>query len=242
MKPLIGITPNIIRHEPWAPLQYGQNDTYTNAVISTGGLPIILPLTDDHDTLYELYEKLDGLLLAGGEDIQSPASLRDRSETKLTQWALRDHKPILATCRGMQLLNQVRGGTLYHEIATSVPNALDHRTSEEAKDIAHVASTMSVDRKSQLYKYLRATDLGINEYHHQAIDQLGHGLRAVGWTTDGIIEAIESTDGFFVFGVQCHPESLLVERTELRWRPLFAGLTESALAYHDHSRFALGAS
>jgi putative glutamine amidotransferase len=231
MTPLIGITPNIIRHEAWAPLQYGQNDTYVNAILTTGGLPVIVPLTDDHTLLRALYRRLDGLLLAGGEDISATPSLRDRTEIQLTRWALQDHKPLFGTCRGLQIMNHVAGGTLHPDISTSFPDALDHSQSEAAHNIAHVAHQIKIDPASQLYHHVRTETLGINEYHHQAIDKLGGGFKATAWTADGIIEAIERPGYRFCIGVQCHPESLVTQGTEPGWRPLFEAFVTSAMRH-----------
>ncbi|MDB5178727.1 MAG: peptidase [Patescibacteria group bacterium] len=234
MRPIIGITPNSICHEPWAPLQNGQNDTYVRAVLLAGGVPVILPLIDDEEVLRELYDLLDGIILAGGENIASPPSARDRMERLLVTWASEDGKPLLGTCRGMQVINWVRGGGLPEDItAAAYPEMLDHGASEKAQDISHIAHRMHLAPESRLYKLL-GPDPDINEYHGQAIVYVGEGLDVVGWTSDGVPEALEGTNAeTFVFGVQCHPESLVVGGTAMVWWPLFTGLIAASAKWRD---------
>lgn len=226
-KPLIGLTPNVIVHEPWAPIQYGQNSTYTDAIIAAGGLPVILPLTSDDKILVQLYERLDGLVLCGGEDLD-PANLRDQVETTLLRRALADDLPVLATCRGMQLLNAVLGGSLHQDIGAEISGTLDHNNSRHAQDIAHIANQIQIIPDSLLGRTL-GTSIGINEYHHQAVKDLGTGLKVTAKTADGVIEGIEWPAKKFCVGVQCHPESL-APKSEPRWAKLFQTFVIAAKA------------
>ncbi len=227
MKPLIGITTSLMPQEDWEPKKHGQNETYSQALIRAKALPVLIPLTDDKPTLRGLYERLDGILLAGGVDLETPPNLRDRTELTLIGWALEDGKPLLGICRGLQMINQALGGQLYQDIATEVPGALNHRASRDAKTAGHVAGNMNIEPKSRLGGWLGTSTVSTNEFHHQAVKQLGQGLKAVGWSSDGLIEAIESDDNRFVVGVQCHPESL-VAHAEPRWRPLFTAFIAAA--------------
>lgn len=127
MRPLIGVTTGLIRHADhlWEPTVYGQSHTYSDAVIHAGGTPFLITLTTDTAVLKDIYERLQGILFSGGNDIspllygEEPYStthqiheLRDSTEATLMKWAIRDGKPILAICRGMQLLNAL-GGVRY---------------------------------------------------------------------------------------------------------------------------------
>jgi len=143
-KPLIGVTAGEIhdRDHPWTPLAYGQSRTYTDSVIAAGGVPVILPITDDTSIMDEYYERMDGWLFAGGNDldpqlygqtkgvhVKDVSEIRDYLEVYLMKKALSDKKPVLGVCRGMQLLNVLRGGTLYQDIPTDLPGKQNHRRS-----------------------------------------------------------------------------------------------------------------
>lgn len=244
MKPLIGVTAEEIKNQirPWGPTLHGQNHTYADAIIRAGGIPVIVPLTTDRSVLHELNQRLDGLLLAGGRDInprlykQKPApttdaasDLRDSTEIYLLQQALDNQKPVLAICRGMQLLNVACGGNLYQDIATELKTAVDHQSSTRAKDHAHLAHALRIEPESKLASVLGIHHIDANSHHHQAVKRLGNGLAAVAWTEDGIIEAIESIDDSFVFGIQAHPESLEA-KAEPQWQKLFGAFVRTAQA------------
>lgn len=245
-KPLIGITAGEARnlYYPNAPRMYGQQYTYIDAIERAGGVPIILPIVKDEAILRELFENCDGILLAGGNDIGpkrygekvSPHTKhiheeRDAQELKLGTWAVSDNKPLLAICRGMQMLNVLRGGTLYQDIPTELPNADTHeipdeKSSEREHQIVHL---LSIEPNSQLAKILNMKTIGANAYHHQAIKILGKGLVVTARTPDEVIEAVELPDHPFAIGVQAHPESLEAD-IEPEWRHLFSAFVEAASA------------
>jgi putative glutamine amidotransferase len=235
MIPVIGLTVGEITSEehPWAPKVYGQSHTYVDAVVRAGGAPFLMPLTHDEQILRALYERCDGLLLAGGNDIDpqlygaqpSPLTVkvstrRDSQELKLIEWAFADKKPVLGICRGMQLLNVARGGDLYQDVETEVPGAQNHHISTDRKNFADTAHRLAIEPDSKLAHILQTKTIGTNAHHHQSVRQLGKGLRTTAQTSDGIIEAIELEGDHFVVAVQSHPESLEAE-TELRWQKLF---------------------
>lgn len=234
MLPLIGITTGEIHNiaEPWSPVAYGQSHTYIDVIVSAGGVPVLIPILQDETVLRQLYGTLDGLFLAGGNDIepklygQSPgihttdySIRRDSSEVLLATWALADKKPILGICRGMQLVNALQGGTLYQHIPADFPDAEDHHSSTKAKDLEHFAHTLRIDPASQLRTILQADHIRTNTHHHQAIKGLGAGLKATAWAADGVIEAVEMADYPYMIGVESHPESLT--RAEPGWKHLF---------------------
>jgi putative glutamine amidotransferase len=241
-RPLIGVTAGEIvnAHYSWSPITYGQLHTYSDAVIHGGGVPLIIPLTEDTGVLRELYERLDGILLAGGNDInphlydEDPlasvsrvSDLRDTVELQLIRWARADGKPILAICRGMQLLNVACGGTLYQDIASQIPTAQDHTASAEIQDYTHVAHQLSIQPGSKLAQITHALTIKSNTLHHQAVKDLAEGFVAVAWAEDGVIEAIESVDDSFMIGVQLHPEAL-ENSSEPTWQKLFTAFAEAS--------------
>ena len=135
-KPLIGITPGEIFNKkfPWAPVIYGQAHTYIDSVIDAGGIPIVLPLTEDKEVLSQLATRLDGLLLSGGNDISpklygeekyketlDTSDLRDGVEKFMLDKMIETERPVLAICRGIQFLNVYQGGTLYQDKAQLKP-------------------------------------------------------------------------------------------------------------------------
>ncbi len=200
---------------------YGQSVTYCEAVERAGGVPCLIPLMADLENLRPLYDKLDGIIFAGGNDIspqmfgekpypttKSTSDRRDALETKLMRWALHDHKPILGICRGMQLLNVVNGGTLYQDIPTDLPDASDHEISAHFKSFEHQGHTVRIKRDSKLAGIMKQDTMHTNSLHHQAVKRVAANFEAVAWTDDDVIEAIESQDSYFTIGVQCHPEAL----------------------------------
>lgn len=234
MRPLIGITTGEIRNlnESWAPVSYGQSYTYSECIINAGGVPVFIPLTNDLAVVQEIYARLDGILFSGGNDVDAKlynripykdhevySERRDYMENYMMREALKDNKPLLCICRGMQLLNIHLGGSLYQDLSRDAPDAGDHQLSSKAKDIMHIAHRLKIDKNSRLKEITGTTRLGANTHHHQAIDKLAVKLKAVAWAKDGIIEAVELAGHPYCFGVQCHPESLALKMPE--WQNLF---------------------
>jgi putative glutamine amidotransferase len=240
-KPLIGITAGEIYNlqYPWAPVTHGQRHTFIDSVIRAGGVPVILPLTDQKDVIDNWADKIDGLLLSSGNDVHpeqygekpykklhDPSTLRDEVELRLLEKVLEKDIPILAICRGMQLLNIIKGGTLYQDINTDLPRSLNHNHSVELENMEYVAHSMTINQDSKLYKILGVKKIDTNTQHHQAIKKLGKGLKVTSRSDDDIIEAIETDDNRFIIGVQGHPESL--DRVLPEWDKLFEAFVTSA--------------
>ena len=240
MKPLIGITTGEIYNlaSPWAPRAYGQSHTYSDAIIRAGGAPVLIPMTTDVDTLKRIYGLLDGILFAGGNDINPSlydeeaseytkdiSDKRDELEAKLLDWTVRDKKPMLAVCRGAQLWNARLGGSLYQDILTEFPNASDHDISTKLENLEHVAHTLKVDKTSHFARIINSFTIKANSHHHQAFKVLGRGIKASAWAEDGVIEAIESQDDSYAIGLQCHPESL--HKVEPKWDLVFQSFIDS---------------
>ena len=239
MKPLIGITAGTIYNKefPYYPFTYGQMHTYAEAVSVGGGTPVILPIGEVKDVL----PRLDGVLFAGGNDVspelygEKPLHVekrgvdapRDEFEVALMKQALAEHVPVLAICRGMQLLNVVRGGTLYQDIGAQVPGAHEHKGRMIKEDFQHLAHELSIVPESKLAEILGTVKIKSNTHHHQAVHAVGKDLTVNAHAEDGIVEGIEDMSRGFVMGVQPHPESL-VATGQLQWRPLFAAFVDAA--------------
>ena len=224
-RPLIGVsTSEVRRPERTQPSEQSEpqrtelalGTSYLEAVEQAGGVPVILaPLcTAGTDALLD---KIDGLCLSGGPDI-TPSSYRadphadlgptepelDAFELYLARRARMRGLPVLGICRGAQLLNVSRGGTLVQHLPDVVEHAR-HRQQEPADQVTHA---VSVRARSRLHRTVGSGELQVNSLHHQAIDRLGAGLRAVAWSDDGVIEAVEVPAGEFAVGVQWHAECL----------------------------------
>lgn len=191
---------------------------YLEALEGTGGVPLVVPPMG-LDAAEALLDGVDGLCLSGGPDIhpaaygQAPhAELgptereMDAFEAALVRAADRRGMPILAICRGLQLVNVARGGTLHQHLPDVVGNAVEHRQSERAENPTHA---IEVAGDAQLAAILGWRQGEVNSFHHQAVDQLGMGLVATAWSPDGTIEALEAPDRPFLVGVQWHAECLV---------------------------------
>jgi putative glutamine amidotransferase len=187
---------------------------YVDVVRVAGGVPLILPPVEGETP--EGLDAIDGLILPGGGDVDPVhyggghhdanygiSNERDRFELGLARAALaRRGLPILCVCRGAQLLNVALGGDLIAHIPDHFGTTVVHRT-PQLKPVPH---GVRLDPGSQLAALLDGTELVVQSVHHQAVGRLGEGLRAVGWSDDGVVEAVESAMHPFVIGVQWHPE------------------------------------
>lgn len=195
------------------------SDAYIQAVKSVGALPIVLPLIKSKTVIQEYIELCDGFLFCGGGDItpllfgQEPATnvgktdiTLDLFQIRLMKAVLTADKPVLAICRGMQVLNVACGGTIYQDINLVDFETINHmQNSISRRDISH---KVIFEPESKVHKILGSFAY-TNSFHHQSIDRLGKGLTVSGFTGDAIVEAIEMPSHTFVLGVQWHPESML---------------------------------
>jgi len=220
--------------------RFSNNESYSKAVQAAGGGPILIPHQEEPAELRRIYEVLDGILLPGGLDIhpkyfgQDPHPALDPvdvgldvAETTMLPWALEDDMPVLGICRGEQVLNVVMGGTLIQDIYTEYPTTIDHRESFKRKIRDYLAHDIAVDPNSRLRGFVDADRVWVNTSHHQSVDRVAPGLVATAWSPDGIIEAVESPNHFFVMAVQCHPEELWRKH---QWaRNLFGAFVRAAI-------------
>lgn len=243
-RPIIGIpcllgVAYFARDDSWFPKIYGNVIDYLQAIEAAGGAPLLIHLTTSDEVLEALYRQIDGLLLAGGEDIDpsrygaarhpnlgEPDLLQDEVEIKLTRRALQDGKPLLAICRGIQLLNVAIGGTLYQDIPSEIDGALNHNESTDQKDMAYLAHPIIIERDSRLADLIGATEVMVNTLHHQALRDVAPALRVTARAPDGVIEAVETVSSGWVVGVQCHPE-MMWNRTDPRWTRVFQAFVQA---------------
>jgi putative glutamine amidotransferase len=229
------------------------NHRYLTALASVGGAPVLLPLLDqDEAALRAIHERLDGLFLAGGVDVD-PSSYgaphhestgrtdpaRDAVELRLTRWALEDGMPFMGVCRGMQILNVARGGTLVQDTTTLRPGSIKHDyfpTQGYARDFrAHPVTARSGSRLACAFG---DAPVMVNSMHHQGIDALGERLAATGVAPDGLIEAVEQSGDAWVVGVQWHPEMLLDQ--DAGTARLFEAFIAAAAAYAQRIAHSAG--
>jgi putative glutamine amidotransferase len=219
------------------------NHRYFTALTYVGAAPVMIPLLDDSEpALRAIFDRLDGLFIAGGVDMD-PSSYggertehcgntdlpRDRVEMLLARWAVEADLPMLGVCRGMQVMNVVAGGSLHQDCADEIPTAGKHDyfpTQGHARD--YIAHDVEVASGSRLAATLGEGRVGVNSMHHQAVRRLGDGLQVTAVAPDGVIEAIEDPRRAFHVGVQWHPE-MLVEK-DAGTRRLFEAFVEAARA------------
>lgn len=231
-RPLIGVPTGREKSQRFFGLAlYIMNQTYVRTVENLGALPVLIPLQMSQTTLRGIFERLDGLLLPGGEDMD-PSTYgserhpqlgatdkeRDRTELLLTEWALAEGMPVLGVCRGAQVLNVACGGTLYQDLHSQRPDFAKHDYFPPNYERFRISHSIKIEADSHLAHAL-GTVHEVNSMHHQGIDRLGEGLRAVAITDDGLVEGVEVPELPFVVGVQWHPEELA--RTDQHSSSLF---------------------
>lgn len=208
--PIIGVTTFIEGNSYRLPKYYGE------AIVDCGGVSVLLVKTLNEDRVKAQVEALDGIILAGGNDVdpmyfnegphQKLGSIepgRDEYEMMLIKYALEMDKPILGICRGAQILNISQGGSMYQDIYSQMDDVYQHG---QQAPIQHMSHFIDIEKDSKLYEIMGNDNIKINSFHHQANSTPGEGLRVVAKSKDGVVEAIESTNHEFVIGVQWHPE------------------------------------
>lgn len=248
MRPLIGITTSEVRvpddvtpapqaDPPRREMALGMK--YTIAIEAGGGLPVVMPPMHD-EAIPPLLDRLDGIVLSGGPDID-PGTYGgryhpklgptepdlDHFELQLVAEALERDMPVLAICRGAQMLNVALGGDLYQHLPEEFHDGIDHRKrTADAPDAAHA---VELEPSSLLSAALhREGSCQVNSFHHQAAHKLGRELRPVAWAPDGVVEGIELPGHDFVVGVQWHAEAM-VDRPEQH--ALFEAFVDAAARY-----------
>lgn len=238
--PIIGLTGNF--RDGDCTLAEG----YYQSVLKAGGTPFILPPFEETDALIQALESIDGLLLTGGADI-NPLYLneepikelhginprRDYQELMLTKLAADRQIPILGICRGIQTLMAALGGTLYQDIHSQMEGTrIKH---DQDLDRSYASHTVTIEKGTLLHRLFQTDTLAVNSFHHQAVKEVAPGFQVCAYSSDGVIEAVESTAYKSVLGVQWHPECFILRGDECMM-PLFQWLTNEAASFKEAKR------
>jgi putative glutamine amidotransferase len=227
MRPRVGITSwhrdDKDRLERWEAIR----DTYTGAVLTAGGVPLILPIAhDDPDLIADYLKAVDALLFTGGEDVapayygesqdercQEPDRERDLFEIHLARAALPRRMPILGICRGLQLLNVAAGGTLYQDLQCRRGAKAYHAAGvADRQKLIHAVRILPGTR---LHSIMGVAESRVTSTHHQFVKDLAPGFRVTAESQeDGIVEGIEQPDHPFLVAVQWHPERMYQDHAE----------------------------
>lgn len=202
---------------------------YTEAVARAGGIPVIFPTVADSALAAALVKKVDGVIFSGGPDLDPSYygetfwnetvqvdTLRDVSDLMLMRAALAAKKPIMAICRGEQLMNVVLGGSLYQDLPTQVDTLVKHGGGTWHR--------IGVEKGSVLYGLFGQDSLTVNSFHHQAVKKVAPGIRVTAHADNGIVEAYEYGDRLIAF--QFHPE--VMARTDDAWLAPFRYFVKKA--------------
>ena len=244
--PLIGVTTSEVREaKDVSQIREGEPPrhemalglTYMRTIEKAGGVPVVLPPLGP-DAIDPLLDQVAGLCLSGGPDLD-PKTYAQRAapelgptwpeldfvEIAVARGADKRDMPLLAICRGMQALNVARGGSLHQHLPGE--GEIAHRQSESADMETH---EVRIDPTSRLAAIVGGEPIRVNSFHHQAIDELGEGLRAVAWAPDGVIEAVEAVErDEFLIGVQWHAECLSAVDGQLSLFKAFADAASARL-------------
>jgi putative glutamine amidotransferase len=238
--PLVGVSTSLSSGD--GPERAYVNAAYLRAVQAAGGTPLLLAPPVDGAARTALFEAMDALLLTGGGDVD-PARFgeaphpsvsdvvpsRDALELEALRVALDRALPVLAICRGIQVLNVGLGGTLVQDLASEPGGPIQHGQHRAGIPRDKPTHPVSLAPDSRLARVMGTVETEVNSMHHQAVKALGTGLRAVAWAPDGVVEGVElPAPDRFVVGVQWHPEELTAQAESAR--RLFAALVEAARA------------
>lgn len=226
-KPIIGILSNLLITEqgmfPGMKRSYVNHD-YVEAILLAGAIPVMLPVISDEDGIRQQLERVDGVLLSGGYDInplyygEEPCKELgfilpevDEHQLAAVRIAVELGKPMLGICKGMQIINVAFGGSLHQDLL-QIPTSTKH--SQKAQ--RHVAShTVQVVQDTMLSDIFGKETVLTNSFHHQAIKAVAPGFIVSGMTADGVVEAIETAAAPFTLGVQWHPEMMAEKCTDM---------------------------
>jgi putative glutamine amidotransferase len=249
--PLILISPSIEK----AGVEFGDrsislSESYPRVVADSGGIPLVLPVGRSRELIAECVRRSDGVLLTGGDDIEPelyhkklPPKLRRTVETTpddgerdfreliLIDEVFRQRKPLLAICRGHQLLNIALGGTLIVDIPSQCPQAIEHRRMDKRSEVVH---EVRLTPQSLISKITRKKNLGVNSTHHQAVGQIAEPLQATAICEDGVVEGMELKPEAirllpFLLTMQFHPERLASRYPE--HRAVFRAFTQACVLH-----------
>lgn len=222
-RPLIGITAGL-RHNRYGRPYVDLPESYGRAIVAAGGAPVLIQPMDDADALDRILSVIDGILFPGGADVHprhfgeemhptvSFDGPLDELELRVARWAADREVTTLGICRGQQLLNVALGGSLIQDL----PSSGTIHPQSEAAHREHLSHVIEVAADSRLAEIFGSTRFDVNSFHHQAIKAPGRGLKPVAWSSDGVIEAVESIEHPWLLAVQFHPEDLVADHEPSR--------------------------
>lgn len=230
MKPIVGVVPSIDEEKGI----YFIHEDNILAIEKAGGVPILIPYQKEMDALLAT---IDGLYLTGGYDIDPTLfgeephpelgiinRVRDEFESKLIDSAMYKDLPILAVCRGSQVLNIALGGDMYQDMYSQINTPLLQHQQNAIK--SHASHYVYIKEGSLLHRLAGENKIKVNSRHHQANRKLGDNLIASGLASDGVIEAIESENNRFLLGLQWHPENMAKAGDDISLR-IYEGFIEA---------------
>ncbi|MFZ5986206.1 MAG: gamma-glutamyl-gamma-aminobutyrate hydrolase family protein [Bacillota bacterium] len=213
-RPLIAITPGF---------DYNGNKMYIHrgyyeGISLAGGLPVLLPTTEDEGMLSDIIERFDGFLLSGGPDVDASyfgewnykytgeiSPYRDKMEIFIAREVVSRNKPVFGICRGIQVLNVALGGTIYQDVYSQIKDRELVKHSQDAPRW-YPTHNINIEKGSKVYESHGKEIVCVNSFHHQAVKDLAPGFEVTSRCDDGIIESIENPKCRFAVGVQWHPE------------------------------------
>lgn len=216
-KPVIGITARVEKDQT-----YTLDPIYGRAILQSGGLPLIVPIVDEED-IPALCERLDGLIVTGGGDINPllygeephpslgavyPGS--DKYEKHLILEFLKLDKPFMGMCRGLQMLNVALGGTNYQDLEAEYEGDKLYQHLQLAMR-THRTHSVVLEEDSRLFDIMGEKEFAVNSFHHQGVRKVSDKLKVAARAKDGMVEALESEDYQFVLGIQWHPEEFALQ-------------------------------
>ncbi len=215
MKPLIGLFVTVENDKRTI-----LNVSYSHAVTKTGGIPIVLPYTDNEEIMDSYVSLCDGFIFTGGKDVEPKRFneeqindtlvihyYRDEFEFKMFEKIIKTDKAVLGICRGSQLINVALKGTLYQDIPAQIPSEINHRQTEGQTEYSH---EVNVIKNTPLYTIANKNErIKANSFHHQSIKTLGNGLKLMATADDGVIEGAYLEGDRYLCLYQWHPEKVV---------------------------------
>ena len=211
--------------------------SYSDAVIKSGGIAVLIPVSTNSTTLLSTIKCLDGIIMSGGGDIhpsyfnETPVKElgyvdpdRDVYDMALIKMAAQHNVPMLGICRGEQLINVAFGGSLYQDL----PSQYKSKPLSQHRNSSH---SISVAKNSWIAQMAKREDFTVNTFHHQAVKKIAPGFKATAWSDDGVIEVIENTNGYAIWGVQFHPEKMLCDNNDKIAKNIFEFFIKKASTF-----------
>jgi len=244
-RPLIGLNCDYRGQNQGTPAYCYLAAGYFESIANAGGIPVLVPPLEDHDSLNQILDTLDGFVLVGGGDldprndgymlhssVRPMEPKREQFDRRLAQEIANRRMSLMAIGVGLQLINIVEGGNLFYHIPIDLPHALPHR---DPHDPNHRHSLV-VEPNSILGRVYGEGEIRVTSRHHMAIDRLADSFHVTARCQDGVIEGIESRDSdWFVVGCQFHPESTAASALDIR---IFEEFVEGALARASQMQLA----